>query len=263
MVLAPLAATLERECHLMRHSDYHSEVLEALKVVGRPEFSAIVQADRKSTLQHLAIRAADMRSVMKQGFSFFELEDEEVLDVWDDLWNSSPHYDVMNAALHYYGPRLKKQTEPGHWTVLSGWSARVENWAHADGLAGIYSHLLESYPASVFPQLQRWNKTDDQWLRRLSLVSLIHYTGKNAVFLPPGKVLPLVKHCVPDDRDFVQKAVGWVLREMGHVYPVEIRHFIETHCAEMGSVSFGRAIERLEAAERSELRALRKAKKAG
>ncbi|MBT5057764.1 MAG: DNA alkylation repair protein [Gemmatimonadetes bacterium] len=247
----------------MRYGDYHSEVLEALKVVGRPEFSAIVQADRKSQLQYLAIRAADLRKVLKQGFSFYELDDRQILDVWDDLWQSSPYYDVMNAGLGYYGPRLKKQTEPMYWDVLSGWSARVENWAHADGLSGIYSRLLESYPKSVYPQLQRWNKTDDQWLRRLSLVSLIHYTGKNAVFLPPGKVLPLVKNCVEDDRYFVQKAVGWVLREMGHVYPAEIRRFIETHCAAMGSVSFSRAIERREAAERSELRAIRKAKKAG
>jgi len=116
-----------------------------------------------------------------------------------------------------------------------------------------YSRLLERHPKQVYFQLQRWNKTDDEWLRRLSLVSLIHYTGKNAVFLPPEKVLPLVENCLNDNRYFLQKAVGWVLREMEHVYPDLIRSFIKEHAARMGSIEFSRSIERLDAEQRKAL----------
>lgn len=84
-------------------------------------------------------------------------------------------------------------------------------------------------------------------------MSLIHYTGKNAVFLPPEKVLPLVENCLNDNRYFLQKAVGWVLREMEHVYPDLIRSLIKEHAARMGSIEFSRSIERLDAEQRKAL----------
>lgn len=67
----------------------------------------------------------------------------------------------------------------------------------------------------MYPQLETWNASESEWLRRISIVSLIHYNGKNAVFMTLDKVLPLVSNCLEDDRHYVQKAVGWELREMG------------------------------------------------
>jgi 3-methyladenine DNA glycosylase AlkD len=90
------------------------------------------------------------------------------------------------------------------------------------------------------------------------LVSLIHYSGRNAVFLPPNKVLPLVSNCIDDQRHHVQTAVGWVLREMGRVYTNEITKFLETHSNRMGTQAFSRAIERLSPGERTRLRTMRK-----
>ena len=143
-------------------------------------------------------------------------------------------------------------------TPTAGWIHRVENWAHADGLAGLYSRVLEHDRESVYGQLQRWNTDESQWLRRVSLVSLIHYTGKNAVFLPLNQVLPLIDNCLADERERVQKALGWVLREMGHVYTDEIRQYIVQNMAELSTVAFSRAIERRAPSAKAKLRQLRK-----
>src|SRR5688572_30303935 len=59
-----------------------------------------------------------------------------------------------------------------------------------------------------------WSTAESEWRRRVSFVSLIHYTGKNAIFLPVKKVL---SNCIDDHRIHVQMAVSWVLREMGRV----------------------------------------------
>ncbi len=198
-----------------------------------------------------------MRRAVKSGFSFYDLPEEQVLGIWHELWMRSPCGEVLFAALEYYGPRVKKRVGPELWPVMRGWSRRIENWAHADLLSGIYSRILETYPRKVYPQLERWNRAESMWLRRLSLVSLIHYTGKNAVFLPPDRVLPLVSNCLMDERDYVQKAVGWVLREMGDVYPEEISSFLMGHITVVSSSAFTRAIERRSPAEKDELRLVR------
>jgi 3-methyladenine DNA glycosylase AlkD len=195
---------------------------------------------------------------VRRGFSFSTLPPAEVLAVWDALWQSSPYGEVLFAALDYCSPLARSGGGVALWPMVRGWVGRVDNWAHADGLASVYSHLLEHQRDEVFPQLQAWNADVDLWPRRISLVSLIHYSGKNAVFLPPADVLPLVSNCLGDHRYYMELAVGWVLREMGHAYPVEITQYLEANAATMSAPAFSRAIERRATPERERLRAYRK-----
>ncbi len=240
---------------------YHREVAQALIAIGNPTFGKTVQRDRDSQLKHLGIKFPDLRRRVRQGFSFYELPEEEALEVWNALWQTSPYGDVLFAALEVYAPIVKKKVNPNLWQVVRQWSERVDNWCHSDGLSALYSRILESYPAEVYPQIVSWNHSDSEWLRRMSLVSLIHYSGKNAVFLPPEKVLPLVSNCLDDYRYYVQTAVGWVLREMGHVYKSEIIKYIEIHAERMSAPAFSRAIERYTSMERTRLRDMRKHRK--
>lgn len=238
--------------------EYHLEVAQALTAIGRPAFGKRVQQDRGSQLQHLGITAPDLRRRVRQGFSFYNLPEEQVLQVWDALWQTSPYGDVLFAALEFYAPVVRKHVSPDLWPVVCQWSARVDNWCHSDGLSAIYSRILESDFADVYPQIVSWNRAEGEWLRRISLVSLIHYSGKNAVFLPPEKVLPLVSNCLDDPRYYIQMAVGWVLREMGHVYGREITTYLESQAVRMSTPAFSRAIERRSPKERNRLRDLRK-----
>jgi 3-methyladenine DNA glycosylase AlkD len=237
---------------------YHLEVVQALNEMGNPALGKAIQQDRGSQLEHLGIRFPELRWRVKQGFSFYNLPEEEVLEVWNALWHTSPYGDVLFTALEFYAPIAKKKVNPTLWPVLRQWSERIDNWCHSDGLSAIYSRILESYPAEVYPQLVSWNHSKSEWLRRISLVSLIHYSGKNAVFLPPENVLPLVSNCLDDHRTYVQTAVGWVLREMGDVYDSEIIKYIEIHAERMSTPAFSRAIERYPSKERTRLREIRK-----
>ena len=240
--------------------EYHDEVVAALREIGDPRFGAAVAKDRGSSLEHLGIRFPALRKRVKQGFSFSELSElseGEVLVIWDHLWRTSRYGDVLFAALEHYAPLVRKRVSPALWPVVRHWHQRVDNWCHCDGLSSLYSWILASEPAEVYPQLEAWNQSTDQWLRRISIVSLIHYSGKNAVFMSPDRVFPLVTTCVADERENVQKAVGWLLRELGHAYPSEVRAYLEGHIATISAVAFRRAIARRSPSERAELRALR------
>jgi 3-methyladenine DNA glycosylase AlkD len=239
--------------------EYHEEVVGALREIGNPHFGAAVAKDRGSSLEHLGIRFPTLRKRVKEGFSFYVLGEGEILAIWDHLWRTSRYGDVLFAALEYYAPRVTKQVSPALWPVVRHWHERVDNWCHSDGLSSLYSWILASEPAEVYPQLEAWNRTKDQWLRRISIVSLIHYSGKNAVFMPPERVLPLVTTCLTDEREYVQNAVGWVLRELAGVYPVEVRGYLEENIGTISAVAFRRAIERQSPEAKAELRGFRAA----
>jgi 3-methyladenine DNA glycosylase AlkD len=219
----------------------HEEVLAALQAIGNPRRGEAVQHDRGSALQHLGIGFPALRARVKQGFSFSKRPAGEVLAVWDALWQRSPVGDVLFAALAHYEPVVRKQVPAGLWPVLRGWNERVDNWCHADMLAGLYSRMLEVQFEDVYPQLQAWNAAPGEWQRRLSITSLVHYTGKNAVFLASDAMLPLLSACAGDPRPSVQMALGWVLRELGRTHPREAAAFLQQHGARMSAKARARA----------------------
>ena len=238
----------------MKFPGYHDEVLGALQALGSPSLGRHMAKDRGSSLKYVGIRVTALRQRVKQGFSFYDLDPATVLAVWDDLWMGSEWGDVLFAAQEYYGPLVRKRVDDAYWPVMKRWIGRVDNWCHADGLSGTYSRLLEADPEAVMPVLERWNKDEALWPRRVSIVSLIHYTGKNAVFLTPDEVLPLVDRCAEDRRQPMQKAVGWVLREMWRAYPEEIEGYLRDNAGRIAPSAFTRAIERMDAASRQEMR---------
>lgn len=244
-----------RECH--------AEVTEALRAIGDPTHGKAVQEDRGSRLPHLGVPFPKLRQRVRKGFSFSSLPDAQVLEIWDGLWRTSPYGDVLFAALEFYAPIIRTRAGPGLWPVVREWSARVDNWCHSDALSALYSRILEARPREVYPTLKTWNRSPGEWLRRISLVSLIHYSGKKAVFLPPQRVLPLVTACLDDPRHYVQTAVGWVLREMWAVYPRDIASYLEMHTARLGPQAFARAIERRTPSEKARLREIRKLERNG
>lgn len=240
----------------MTYPEYHAEVLDALRALGSPSLGRHMARDRGSAMQYVGIRVPALRRRVREGFSFLDREPAEVLDVWNDLWMGSEWGDVLFAAEEYYRPLVRRRVLPIYWPVMRHWITRVDNWAHADVLSWTYSRLLEADAASVMPQLQRWNTEDELWRKRVSIVSLIHYTGKNAVFLPPDVVLPMVDRCAEDTRPAMQKAVGWVLREMWRAYPAEVRAYLETNAGRLARSAYTRAIERMETPEREAMRAV-------
>lgn len=223
----------------------HDEVVDALAPLGNPERGRAVQLDRGSNLEYLGLTFPVLRRRVKDGFSFSGSDDERVLAIWDHLWQTSPVGEVLFAAIETYAPLVRKSPPAELWPVMRHWPGRVDNWCHCDALCGLYSRLLEADFAGVFPQLEEWNAAESPWLRRISLVSLVHYSGKNAVFLPPDVVLPMVERCLDDHRHYVQTAVGWVLREMGRVYGREVMEFIGLHERRFGRKALARATERL------------------
>ena len=136
---------------------YHEEILGVLRKLANPKRGEAIRRDRGSELEYLGIRTPALRRAVKEGFSFYDLPEEKVLEIWNELWMRSPYGEVLFAALEYYGPRVRKRVGPELWPVMKGWSRRIENWAHADFLSGIYSRILEKYPGAkriVMVQMQ-------------------------------------------------------------------------------------------------------------
>lgn len=227
-------------------SPHHDEVLAALSAAASeagatPELEARIQNDRGSALVHLGLRTPLRRRRVKKGFSFTVGDNDAVLTAWDDIWQQADVADVMFAPLDHYRDR-QVENPSAFWSIVSAWIDRIDNWAHADDLARVYSRALEASSDVVYPTLLGWSTEEDQWRQRIAMVSLIRYTGKNANFMPPADVLAIVANCVADDRATVSKAVGWVLRETMRADKAAVLEFLDIHETVISSATRRRAL---------------------
>jgi 3-methyladenine DNA glycosylase AlkD len=198
------------------------------------------------------------RSIFKAGFSFNQLPIEQQLTIWAHLWKTSGHYEIMNFALSFVSRHLSDFEPAVTWDIVKNWVTQVDSWAHSDGLSSIYSRLLEKEPELVYTQYGLWNISLNPWERRQSVVGLLYYSTVRKVNAPFEKMLKMVNALIRDENYFVQKGVGWTLREMGNVYPSETLAYLNEKITSIHPVAFTAAIEKLDTANKDRLKQLRK-----
>jgi 3-methyladenine DNA glycosylase AlkD len=238
-----------------------AEIEAALRKAAKIEAgdSAAIKRYMNSKLEFYGLSVPVQRLIASNGFSFFGCTQPKILETWDYIWHQSKYFEVLSQALIYYGDRRRRQELIAVWPTLSKWSERIENWAHSDSLSSIYVQILELAPKLVFPTLQRWNKSPKPWLRRQSIVSILYYSSARKIVLPFRRISPLVKNLIHDEHYYVQKGVGWTLRELTSVHPREAFEFLVEHAPVIHPAAFSAAMEKLPAAKVAQIKRKRKA----
>jgi 3-methyladenine DNA glycosylase AlkD len=199
------------------------------------------------------------RAAFKQGYSFSKTPFEQQLPIWDHIWH---HSDNFRAQLHAYffleEAVKKKEHHAKIWETSVVWQELIDDWGLCDALAKINTKVLESYPVAIYKQLAAWNKDEDLWKRRQSVVSLLYYSRTKKTYLPYSKLIALITPLLADKEYYVQKGVGWSLRELHTVYPAETMPFLKKYIKNISAIAFTIAIEKMTAAEKDALKILRK-----
>lgn len=245
----------------MAQSTYLKEVEKAVNAVPKSERANDVVFLKKyigTQYNFIGLNVPTQRLIAKKGFSFSRLPVEKQILTWDGIWQQSNSHEVLSQALLFWEKQYNKVPVETAWSHLKNWVNRIDNWAHSDSLSGFYSHFLEMKPNLVLPQLKKWNKSKNPWERRQSVVSLTHYHSKRKEVLPFTAIIPLVENLLDDKDYFVQKGVGWALREIGRAYPKETLAFLKKHHAHITGIAFSAASEKLSPEQKEELKSLRK-----
>jgi 3-methyladenine DNA glycosylase AlkD len=229
------------------------EVLKALKPFANPSSPYNAFRQKCTRYPSWGIRLPDLRALYKKGFSFSCTSHKEQAALWNTIWKTAHVHEVLSLALFYFEEHKKALTSHD-WNILKTWISRIDGWEHSDALSKIYSFLLERFPHLVYPTLKQWNTSPNSWKRRNSLVPLIFYASSKRKYLPPSRILPLVKSLLKDTDSYVQKAVGWTLRECHTLYPKETLLFLHSHIRILSATAFSYATERLTPREKQSLK---------
>jgi 3-methyladenine DNA glycosylase AlkD len=211
-----------------------------------------------SGFRRFGIRVPDVRKILKQDYTFCDLPPELVVRHWDYIWNNSPWYEVAHQALYYYQHKTISKVE---FNKIKTWVNRCDCWEHSDDLSKIYAQIVEDDHEWLIPLYEKWNRAGSPWKRRQSVVGLIEYASKRKTVLPFNELIRFVEPLLADHDYYVQKGVGWTLREIFNVYPNEATLFLKQNVLLLTPIAFSSATEKLDKGIRQMLKEKRKKRK--
>ncbi|MBS4015081.1 MAG: DNA alkylation repair protein [Candidatus Latescibacteria bacterium] len=200
-----------------------------------------------------------LRRFAKHKYSFSNQPFREQIFIWDYIWKNADNWWTKIQAYYYCEQYTHKETELlSSWKIIKTWQDYVTGWGECDALAKLYTKILEVLPKSVLLTLQRWNKSSNQWKRRQSVVSLLYFQRTKKKFLPFNKIIPLIGNLLDDKDYYVQKGVGWTLKELYQVYPKPTYEYIKKNIKKIKPEAYSHTVEKLTLKEKQELKHLRK-----
>tara|TARA_B100000609_G_C17062154_1_gene354656 strand:- start:33 stop:743 length:711 start_codon:yes stop_codon:yes gene_type:complete len=211
-----------------------------------------------------AIQSTDLnthaqRKLSKKGFTFSDLPVNEQILIWDKVWKSSPSFWHKVQAFFYCESLLKRPDKLKLiWPIIKEWQGYVHDWGSCDCLSKIYSKVLEEKEKLVLPTLKEWNHSDDPWKRRQSIVSLLYYHSVRKKFLPYEVMIEMVHNLVDDPDYYVQKGIGWTLRELYRTYPQKTLAYFYENADKLSSTSFSTFSKVLNKVDKDKMISLRK-----
>lgn len=184
-------------------------------------------------------RATNMKRYMKNNFEFFGIPAPKLRQLSATFLQKSNLPDVMQLPdlvrelwsvpqreLQYFALELLKKylrQMPRDWIDLFEELITQKSWWDTvDALASWQvGNYYKMYPDQIVPYTTRWMGSGNIWLQRTCLIFQIKYKEKTDFELLKSFIIPLTG----SKEFFIQKAIGWALREYSKKFPQEVMEF--------------------------------------
>ncbi|HMH59607.1 MAG TPA: DNA alkylation repair protein [Galbitalea sp.] len=170
-----------------------------------------------------------------------------------NLLLDSPVHEHRFVGLLILVARYPKQPqEVSDFYLAAVRRGRVNNWDLVDCSAEfILGEYLYERPRDILFELAA---SDSIWERRVAMLSTFGFIKQGDA----STALELATVLAPDRHDLIQKAVGWMLREVGkRVDPALLISYLDDHAAALSRTSLSYATEHLTPEQRIHYRSLR------
>ena len=193
-------------------------------------------------------RAQQMSAYMRNQFPFLgitspkrrelsreflkEARQKLVID-WDfvyECWNK-PEREYQYVAIDYL-KRMEQFLTANDVPKIKEIALRKSWWDTIDSLDKIIGSIAFEYP-EVNDVLLKWSVAENIWLRR---IAINHQRGRKEK-TDTELLEKIIVNNLGDSEFFINKAIGWILRDYSKVNPDWVRAFIEKYKEELAPLS--------------------------
>jgi len=196
-----------------------ARLIQALRALGDAKRAEWEKAYQKSRWDHWGVALPGMDAAIRETLG--DLKQDEALSLCRRLWRE-PVWDLKIVAGRILA---RKSIEPDVkvWRFVTERLADLDGWAVADNLASVARRCLIADPSRL-DAIEVWIESPHLWTRRAALVFTLPWTKGER---DPERILGWAGRLAADRERFIQKAVGWWLRELSKRDPERVRRFLE------------------------------------
>ncbi|HQJ75209.1 MAG TPA: DNA alkylation repair protein [Bacteroidota bacterium] len=208
----------------MNTKELFTEIQNTIRRGADPENIRMLNKYFKESINTAGWKVPRVRALAKEYVKKFKKEKydvNKVLDLVEKLFMTARMEEVtlaLEILRHYHNIYTPKFFE-----LFNSWTRYLTNWAHTDDLGTHHVSKLLSMDKNLFKELLKWTQSDNRWVRRLSVVSLVPEARKGNML---NEVFRICSKLMKDGDDMVQKGVGWLLKEASKKHPIEVADFL-------------------------------------
>jgi len=208
------------------------------------QVDALVSALRSSFQTHADTENANgMEAYMKHRFVFFGVKAQARKDLAIS-WKKSIQKDISPRDCKEIVRRLfQEEQREFHYTAIDWMNQWKKDcfeasddgllkklitthswWDSVDAIASNYlGKYIRLYPEQGADLVEEWRHSENMWLRRSCLIYQLKYGNSTDFTL----LMDLINQFKGDKQFFIQKAIGWSLRQYSKFQPEAVRDFLK------------------------------------
>ena len=216
-----------------------AQLLQALRALGWPERAEQEKRYQKSRWEHWGVPLPSMDAAIKETLG--DLSQEQALALCQRLWRE-PVWDLKIVAGRILA-RKGIAPDAKVWGFVTEHVADLYGWAVADNLATVASRCLIE-DSGRLDVVETWIENPHLWTRRAALVFTLPWAKEKR---DPERILGWAARLADDPEWFIQKAIGWWLRELSKRDANRVRRFLTNHGGKLRGVAKREATKYLKA----------------
>ena len=208
-------------------------LLKQLEDQADPAKVPPMEAYMKNKFSFLGVQKPILKKIERDFFKLF-IKDPIDWTFVEECWQL-PYREFQYIAMDYLDKK-KKELRPEDFPKLKELAQTKSWWDSIDQLDLIIGEITFHYPETKQVMLD-WSKDQDFWLRRIAIDHQLMRKEKTDTDLLEKVIL----NNLGQSEFFINKAIGWSLRNYSKVNPDWVRAFIDQHASQMASLSIREA----------------------
>lgn len=199
-----------------------NELEEAFSELKNTDEALKMRKYMKDKFPFLGIKSPIRKQIQKDWFQKVKTSGLHHWDIISLLWDK-PEREYHYVALDLLQKVPSKAIEKEDYKILEDLLVTNTWWDSVDSIAANYvGKYFQKYPDMVEEVIGNWRNSENFWLNRTCLIFQLKY-GINTDF---KLMKSLIRQYQKEKEFFIQKAIGWALRQHSKFRPDEVREFV-------------------------------------
>ncbi|MGV6861293.1 MAG: DNA alkylation repair protein [Putridiphycobacter sp.] len=204
---------------------YLELLTEELKANANTEIALQQKAYLKDKFEFFGLKTPVRRSVLKPFLQKSALPSQkDAYQLVKALWQKPQrefHYFAQELAFKYVKNFQLEDIQLFEWMV-----ANQSWWDTVDFIAvKLMGAYFKKFPEMRYEYCRKWLQSENMWLQRSALLFQLKYKSEVDTELMTTNIEALLG----SKEFFINKAIGWILREYSRTNPQWVKTFVQTH----------------------------------